>query len=468
MWGRVSADRGGFAAGRDINVQGIPPEQWPALLKAAVEPAVKAATDPLERLNAAQRDTIAELERQLASTQEEIFGFFRIIGEARIPAEAIPGKLVEIAEHYQSLVKQAAASPSEDDSETARLKLELRAALKRVDLDRADGLLAQILHGQDRHIESRALEAAATCGQRGDLAMARLRYGEAAAHFGAAASRVPVSREKERFEYLHDQVTALYHEGKEFGENSALRSAAQICCDFLSLCPREPPLAWMLQNNLGTVLEALGERGDGEALQRSIAAYEAALEVSTRERAPLACAMTQHNLGNVLRVLGERGDEGTLWRAVAACEAALEEHTRERMPFDWALTQRNLGNALLVLGERGDDEALQRSIAAYRAALESLIRERNPLEWAMAQHNLGKALLILGQRGDDEALRQAVTACKAALEERTRERDPHARAKTQRNLTRARALLNAPSRPWKFAFWSAIQRRIAGTRQRSP
>src|SRR5690242_10743851 len=118
MWGlgpKVSADHGSIAAGRDI---GILPAQLPAILKAA--------TDPLERLNAAQRDTIAELGRQLGSTQEQILGFFRIIGEAGIAVEVFPGKLVEIAERYQALVAQAAA-PS-DDPETARLKVELHAA----------------------------------------------------------------------------------------------------------------------------------------------------------------------------------------------------------------------------------------------------------------------------------------------------------------------------------------------------
>jgi hypothetical protein len=145
MWGsgpKVSADHGSTAAGHDIII-GIPPEQLPALLKAL--------TDPLERLNAEQRDTIAKLERQLGSTQEQIFAFFRIIGEAGIAVEAIPSKLVEIAERYQTLVAQAAVAPS-DAPETARLKVELHAALERVDLDGADALLAEILAAQDRDL----------------------------------------------------------------------------------------------------------------------------------------------------------------------------------------------------------------------------------------------------------------------------------------------------------------------------
>jgi hypothetical protein len=53
--------------------------------------------------------------------------------------------------------------------------------------------------------------------------------------------------------------------------------------------------------------------------------------------------MTQNNLGAALQVLGERGDDGALHRAVAAYEAALEEYTRERAPLAWAMMQNNLG-----------------------------------------------------------------------------------------------------------------------------
>jgi hypothetical protein len=73
-------------------------------------------------------------------------------------------------------------------------------------------------------------------------------------------------------------------------------------------------------------------------------AFQAALEVRTRERAPFDWAGTQNDLGVALLALGRR-ETGTarLEEAVAACRAALEERTRERAPFDWAITQNNLG-----------------------------------------------------------------------------------------------------------------------------
>src|SRR5271168_4937404 len=77
----ILADRGSTAAGGNIIITGIPFEQLPAILKAA--------TDPLERLNAAQLVTITRLERELGASQEQVFGFFRILGEADVQPEAI-------------------------------------------------------------------------------------------------------------------------------------------------------------------------------------------------------------------------------------------------------------------------------------------------------------------------------------------------------------------------------------------
>jgi hypothetical protein len=99
------------------------------------------------------------------------------------------------------LLAEAEAVPG-DNPETARLEVELHATLEKLDLERADTLLAEILMVQDRDIERRVLQAAATCAQRGELAMTRLRYREAAAHFADAAARASPVHETERIGYL--------------------------------------------------------------------------------------------------------------------------------------------------------------------------------------------------------------------------------------------------------------------------
>ena len=208
------------------------------------------------------------------------------------------------------------------------------------------------------------------------------------------------------------------------------------------------PLDWAVtQNNLGAALQTLGEREDGtERLEQAVTAYNAALEVRTRERVPLQWAATQNNLGAALATLGERED-GTerLEQAITASTAALEVRTRQQVPLDWAMTQNNLGNALATLGAREDGtERLEQAVTAYNAALEVRTRQRVPLDWAATQNNLGAALRTLGAREDGtERLEQAVTAYNAALEVRTRQRVPLDWAMTQNNLGAALANLGA-------------------------
>jgi hypothetical protein len=201
--------------GKDIhNISGFTAEQVQQLVKVTVAGAIQQ--------HAAQ---IARLAGQLGATQEQVLGFFRIIGEAGIAVEAIPGKLIEIAERYKTLLAQASAAPN-DDPETTKLKVALRAALGEPDLERADALLAEILEAQDQDIERRTLQAAATCAQRGEVAMTRLRYHEAATHFAAAVGRLQVAHEVERIDYLNRQARALYFQGDEFGDNPAFRARA--------------------------------------------------------------------------------------------------------------------------------------------------------------------------------------------------------------------------------------------------
>jgi len=70
-------------------------------------------------------------------------------------------------------------------------------------------------------------------------------------------------------------------------------------------------------------------------------------------------------------MLGER-ETGTmhLEEAVTAFRAALEVRTRDQAPLDWAAAQNNLGNALGTLGARETGTAhLEEAVAAWEAYL---------------------------------------------------------------------------------------------------
>jgi tetratricopeptide (TPR) repeat protein len=241
----------------------------------------------------------------------------------------------------------------------------------------------------------------------------------------------------QRFRALRARQDEFFVEGRDRGANFSLQIAIEIARRSIEAA-RGADQDGAALNDLGTALSILGEHESGTArLEEAVAAFRAALEERTRERAPLDWAATQNNLGNALWRIGER-ESGTarLEQAVAAFRAALEERTRERLPLQWAATQNNLGLALWRIGERESGTArLEEAVAAYRAALEECTRERVPLQWALTQHNLGAALQALGERESNIArFEEAVAAYRAALEERTRERVPLRWAMTQHNL----------------------------------
>ena len=191
------------------------------------------------------------------------------------------------------------------------------------------------------------------------------------------------------------------------------------------------------QNNLGNayLYRIRGDRADN--LERAIAAYEAALQVYTRDAFPQQWAGTQNNLGEALRqrIRGDRADN--LERAIAAYEAALQVSTRDAFPQQWAQIHNNLGEALRqsIRGDRADN--LERAIAAYEAALQVYTRDAFPQDWAMTQNNLGEALRqrIRGERANN--LERAIAASEAALQVYTRDAFPDDWAWTQGNLISA-------------------------------
>ena len=479
---QIRAETGGIAIGGSVTgstvVIGIPQEK--------VDELVRDAKRPLEELTTQQKENIALLKEKLDLNERQVRAALGILGENDIPPERLAAKLVEIAERFQDLQATASAQLG-DDPKIAAFKIDARKAIEAGELAKADALLADVETEQRRALDRLAVNAAETSAQRGDIALTRLRYAEAAKHFANAAAVFPPksAHEDKRIDYLQKEANALYQQGDEFGDNGALLSAIERRKRLVELTPRErEPLDWAnAQNNLGLALQTFGERETGTAkleeaaaafrealkewtrervpdpwasaqnnlgialqtlggretgtakLEEGTAAFREALKEWTRERKPHLWAATQSNLGSALRALGDR-ETAKLEEAVVAFREALKEETRERVPFGWAKTQSNLGNALLDLGGRESGTAkLEEAVAAFHEVLEIVTRERVPLEWARTQANLGLALVALGERESRTAkLEEGAAALREALKEQTRERVPLEWAKNQNNL----------------------------------
>lgn len=367
--------------------------------------------DLVKAARAGDADKIASLSSKLDVTQGAAVTMLRIIGQQDVPFEKLPQKLAEVAEQYKSAMERLAALDPQDPI-TRDLVSRADAAIKSGQLDQADRLVdqaeqaelvaarqaEQLARQAQAAADQRLLRAAADREVRGNIAMTRLQYLQAAHHFEEAVNLVPAGHPDEKGRFLLDQAEALYRQGDERGDNAALVDSIAAYKLALREYPSDQaPLQWaVIQNSLGNALVKLGAReSDTAQLEGAVSAYRAALgavapyyaalEEDTHSRLVwIHWAMIQMNLGSALTALGERENGTTrLEEAVFAYRAALEERTRERAPLDWAMTESNLGCALLRLGEReGSTARLKEAVVAYKAALEELTRDRVPLQWA--------------------------------------------------------------------------------------
>jgi tetratricopeptide (TPR) repeat protein len=179
-------------------------------------------------------------------------------------------------------------------------------------------------------------------------------------------------------------------------------------------------------------------RGDrAENIEQAITAYGLALQVRTREDFPQDWAMTQNNLANAYadRIRGDRAEN--IERAISASERALQVRTRDDFPQNWAQTQNNLANAYKdrIRGDRAEN--IEKAIASYERALQVLTRDDFPQDWAMTQHNLGNAYRESSQGQRLETLEKAIAAYEKAAQIFTRDSLPEQWAENQGYLVSA-------------------------------
>jgi hypothetical protein len=263
----VQAREGGVAIGGNASnntfITGVTPEMLAALSR------------PWEELSESQKKEIAKLQGDLDLNQHQVRSALEIVGEANVPPERLGAKLLEIAAKYKDLQTAAAAQPG-DDAKITALKAEAQKAIQGGELGKADDLLARVEKIQDEALERLALNAAQTAVQRGDVALTRLRYPDAAQRFAEAAAKAPQGHEDERWKYRNAEAGALYRQGDEFGDNAAALSAIERYRHLAELRPRNAfPRDWaMTQIYLGDALEMLGERESGTArLEDAVAAF---------------------------------------------------------------------------------------------------------------------------------------------------------------------------------------------------
>lgn len=480
----VRADNFGIAIGGNVTnatiIAGISQDK--------VDELIRERTRPFEELTAAQRETIVLLRQTLDLNQRQIYSALEVLGEAAIPPEKVAAKLVEMAEHLKQLRNVAAVSPG-DDPETTSFKRQAEEAISNGDLALADAVLAKAEDRQRRTVEKLALNVANTLGQRGKIALTRLRYLEAAQLFDQAVALIPPDDQNHqlRKQYLELKAAALYNEGSEHGDTKAAASAVDQFRQLLDLETGDNSLIARarLTYALARSLLILSYRdGDLQHLREAIAALRSVLDQSGKTEAlplrillrqQLAITLTalgvfesnaaflseaadlfrsglsddyfrqskaltgeaQGALGVALSALNTvKPDEKIEVEAVEIMRKSIANFDPEDQAIDWSRANAFLGVILAKIGlQRKDNAVLSEAVAYFRASLTKMPRERLPLDWAQIQMTLGTALLWLGEgMKSSYMLDQSVEAFKAAHQIVTAANSPSDWASTNHSL----------------------------------
>ena len=188
----------------------------------------------------------------------------------------------------------------------------------------------------------------------GEIALARLRYREAAGHFANAAADVTQTEDylDAQLNYLSKEAAALYKQGDEFGDNASLLLSIERN---RSLLERQARARFPARLGLGAEQSGQCTRDAWPAGTREGAARGGGHRLRgrpgepTRERVPVGWAITQNNrASHSLRLASVRIAQSSSRRPFRPT-GRTQRVPRERFSH-WARTQSNLGNTLQKLG----------------------------------------------------------------------------------------------------------------------
>jgi len=300
--------------------------------------------------------------------------------------------------------------------------------------------LAGELDDREAQLQADRLEIAETFARHAETAILNFDFATAADRYGAAAEQARRWDRKLAIDYAGKSADALQAHGTYKGDNQALEAAIAAYEALLADVGRaDEPAKWVeIKTGLGNALWTLGDRQTSDdTLEAAVVQFGDALDVINAKTEPYAFGVVQVSLANVYSSLGRR-QSGTelLHQAVAAYRASLDVLGRADYPLDWATTQNNLGQTLFTLGEReSGTRSLEEAAHALRLALEENRREVAPLSWGMTQNNLANVLMLLGTRDPQSGnLKAAEEAYRQALLEQTRDKVPLEWAANMSNL----------------------------------
>ena len=312
-------------AGGDVSVvQGYSADEVQILVAAAVTGAT-----------ASHAKAVADLAAQIGATKEAILNFLRIMGEKRVGPDHLLETLSELGEKYRAAGERIASLASADE-DTQRLLDDAKAANELGDYATADRLLAQAEQAEMRaadalqaQAEERLAKVAEVRAGRGLLALAALRFGDAAQLFDSALEALPKGRSNMWFNLTMLRGEALERQGIDQGDNGALLQAIKTYDGLIGddAVAQSARLTVLLA--LGRARTALGTReSDPKRLFEAIGTFELALKYCPGESDNDNWITIQTSIGIAFGQIGRRSRNTCHFECCGVCLCASAEQDR--------------------------------------------------------------------------------------------------------------------------------------------
>lgn len=233
---------------------------------------------------------------------------------------------------------------------------------------------------------------------------------------------------------LSAKASALLELGWASRQEKPLNDAIATFDMALQLLTKEnAPLEWArAKAKLGDVYRSLGygmynkdeQKKGAELYADAILAFQNALTVLNKDENIEEWAVAQRALGQALTnsdtfltIAGTASNATSLSKAVTAFNAATEFYTKEAAPSDWAGLQFQLGDIYTTLHQKQGGVWLPKAVEAHNRVLEVLTEDINPSVWAQVHYFIGNSLAELGAANkDSEMLLKSIDASQIALE----------------------------------------------------
>jgi tetratricopeptide (TPR) repeat protein len=248
-----------------------------------------------------------------------VLAFFRIIGQKDVPLEDLKDTLIQIANSYKE-VEEKIVDITPKESNALKSILLAKDKLKEGGFASADQYLQESVEwerlaarkppppGEDasRWANQHLLTAAAILAVRGQIALMRLRYDDAAVRFEEAASLVPNTEDDDfadtRGAYILEEADAYRLHGMDNGPRNSLEKAVEL---YRSVLNSENIVKIERfaegQANLGDTLIKLTENNnDTTQMDEAMAAYKLALNEKAIPLEPAERVQALFGLGATL------------------------------------------------------------------------------------------------------------------------------------------------------------------------